>query len=99
MGKRRKVPKDVEIDVLVRCRRRCCMCYGLYKEVGVRNGQIAHLDRDPSNSARENLVFLCFECHDLFDSKTSQGREFSKDEIVYYQDELYKAMQKKEFWE
>lgn len=99
MGKRKKVPKDVETYVLVCCRRRCCICYGLYRDMGVKNGQIAHLDSNPANYATENLAFLCLEQHDQFDSQTSQGKGLSKDEVVYYRDELYEEVKKKEFWE
>jgi hypothetical protein len=29
MTNRRNVPKAVETEVLIRCARRCCICYGL----------------------------------------------------------------------
>lgn len=61
MGKRIKVPRDVETYVLVCSRRRCCICYGLYKDIGVKNGQIAHLDGNPANYTKDNLAFLCLE--------------------------------------
>jgi len=98
MVKRRKVPKDVETIVLVRSRRRCCLCYGLYHEMGVTSGQIVHLDGDASNSKEDNLAFLCLEHHNQFDSQTSQGKGFTKDEVVYYRDQLYKAVEEMDFW-
>ena len=99
MEKREKVAKDVEAEVLVRSRRRCCICYGLYREIGVKPGQIAHLDRDPTNSTMDNLVFLCLDHHNEYDSKTSQEKGFTKVEVICYRDELYKAMQDPKFWE
>jgi len=30
----------------------------------VKSGQIAHLDHDRSNSAEDNMVFLCLRYHD-----------------------------------
>ena len=98
MGKRRRVPKDVEDDIIINCRRRCCICYGLYHDIGVKEGQIAHLDRDSTNSDKDNLAFLCFEHHNQFDSKTSQGKGYSKGEVACYRDELCRDVKEKDFW-
>jgi hypothetical protein len=38
-------------------------------------GQIAHLDKDPSNAAEDNLAFMCLTHHALYDSKTSQHKK------------------------
>lgn len=45
-------------------RRRCCMCFGLYGNVDVTVGQIAHLDHDNNNKELGNLAFLCLDHHD-----------------------------------
>ena len=66
--------------------------------MGVTSGQIVHLDGDASNSKEDNLAFLCLEHHDQFDSRTSQGKGFTKDEVVYYRDQLYKDVQEEDFW-
>ena len=39
--------------------------------------------------AFNNLVWLCFEHHDEYDSSTSQGKGFSIDEVRRYRDRLY----------
>jgi hypothetical protein len=54
-------------------------------------GQIAHLDRDRSNSAEENLAFLCFEHHDEYDSRTSQRKGLTAGEVKAFRDELQTA--------
>lgn len=56
MADRTKIPTDILTDVVVSCRRRCCLCYGLRNDTHEKNGQRAHLDQDRSNNARENLA-------------------------------------------
>ena len=52
------IPPEVIADVLVTSRRRCCVCFALSNDKEEKRGQVAHLDRDATNSARDNLVFL-----------------------------------------
>lgn len=89
MAQRTAAPKSVEKEVLIRSRRRCCLCVFLSGRQDVRQGQIAHLSRDPRDSRFENLVFLCLEHHDAFDSRPSQSRGFSAEEVREYRDQLY----------
>ena len=53
-----------------------------------KKGQIAHIDQDNTNSEFENLVFLCFEHHDEYDSKTSQSKGFTAGELKLFRNEL-----------
>ncbi len=85
---RKSVNKDIEADVLVESRRRCCICYGLNRDLSVKAGQIAHLDKDNTNNSYDNLAFLCFEHHDQYDSVTSQSKNFTIKEVKRYRDEL-----------
>ena len=87
---RKKVPDTTQSEVLTRSRRRCCICYGLYGDLEIKKGQIAHLDKDNSNPDLENLAFLCLEHHDHYDSQTSQSKNYTIDEIKHYRQELYK---------
>lgn len=89
MSERRRVPKSVETAVLMASRRRCCLCVFLDDRDEVRKGHVAHLNRDSSNSRFENLVYLCFEHHDEYDSRTSQSKGFRPDEVQAYRDQLY----------
>ena len=50
---------------------------------------MAHIDGDSSNSAIDNLVFLCLEHHDEFDSRTSQSKGLTPGEVARYRSELY----------
>jgi len=85
---RKPINKDVEADVLVESRRRCCICYSLNRDLNVKSGQIAHLDKDNTNNNYDNLAFLCFDHHDQYDSKTSQSKNFTIKEVKRYREEL-----------
>lgn len=86
---RTPVARKIEKDVLVTSRRRCCLCVFLLGRDEVRKGQIAHLNRDAEDSSFENLVYLCLEHHDDYDSKASQSKGFSEQEVREYRDRLY----------
>ena len=86
---RKSVSPNTETKVLVRSRRRCAICFGLYRSTEVKPGQIAHLDQDNTNAKFENLVFLCLEHHNEYDSKTRQSKGITKGEVKHFRDELY----------
>jgi len=65
------------------------LCFGLDRNKDVVSGQIAHLDRNPHNNDPENLIWLCLEHHDQYDSRTSQSKGLSKDELRHYRAKLY----------
>jgi hypothetical protein len=88
MKKRKTVSSDAELEIFLKCRRRCCICFGLNKDDTLKPGQIAHIDKNPSNNSIENLVFLCLEHHDLYDSRTSQSKNYTLREVKAYRDEL-----------
>jgi hypothetical protein len=89
-----RVPIDpsVQANVLTKSRRRCCICFGLNRDYGLKQGQIAHIDRDSSNAKEENLAFMCLEHHDWYDSTTSQSKGPQPAEAKHYRNELYSAM-------
>lgn len=86
---RRELSLESQQIVLTKSARRCCLCYGLLGDFAVRKGQVAHIDRDPSNSRTDNLVFLCLDHHDQYDSRTSQSKGFTTAELLFYRDLLY----------
>jgi len=89
---RKKSPAKTEAAVLVKSRRRCCLCAHIDGDHRVKLGQIAHLDQDPSNSDEDNLAFLCFSHHSEYDSKTSQHKNFTQAEVQHWRNELYQQM-------
>ena len=68
------------------------MFFGLKNDLDVKEGQIAHLDRNPANARAENLAFLCQECHTLYDTKTNRVQGFTPGEVRYYRDQMYTAL-------
>lgn len=94
---RKAVPQETQAKVLTACRRRCAVCFGLHRDRGDKTGQIAHLDRDATNPSFENLVFLCLEHHDLFDTRTSQSKGLTPNEVRGYREELTAAIERGEF--
>lgn len=93
MSHRKKIPAEVQKQVLLKSRRRCCLCFWLNGVDDVVKGQIAHLDQDSSNNKFENLAFLCFDHHDEYDSTTNVSKGLQQPEISQWRDELYKEME------
>jgi hypothetical protein len=89
MADRRRPKRAIAKDVLIAARRRCCLCVFLLERNEPRQGQIAHLDRDRRNSRFNNLVFLCFEHHNEYDSQTRQSKGLLREEVREYRDRLY----------
>jgi hypothetical protein len=86
---RRPLSSLDEKRVLVASRRKCCLCVYLYGRNEPRKGQIAHLNRDRMDGRPENLVWLCFDHHDEYDSRTSQSKGLTLQEVRHYRDALY----------
>lgn len=91
---RKAVPTKVETEVLSKSRRRCALCYGINRFQEAVTGQIAHIDRNSSNSSFDNLVFLCLEHHDKYDSTSRQSKNYTQNELKKYRDELYSDLEK-----
>jgi len=93
MTKRKRIPKGIETEVLVRSRRRCCLCFSLNQDLTEKKGQIAHLDGDSSNNEPGNLAYLCFDHHDQYDSRTSQSKGLTIEEVKRYREQLYETLE------
>lgn len=89
MGNRPTPPEAVVGAVLLKSRRRCCLCVFLQKDHETKKGQIAHLDRNPSNNSEDNLAFLCLAHHDEYDTTTSVSKGITLAEVKRYRDLLY----------
>ena len=80
---------------MVRSERRCVLCFHLSQDLREKRGQIAHLDKDPSNGAQDNLAFMCLDHHSLFDSRTSQHKNYTLGEVKAARSLLYEAIAEK----
>ena len=90
--RRQPIPKQIETNILVSSRRRCCICFGLNRDVELKSGQIAHLDKRSNNSVENNLAFLCLVHHDEYDSSTSQRKGLTMGEVLRFKQELITAL-------
>jgi len=96
---RRATPAETETEVLIKSARRCALCYYLVGDLTEKHGQIAHIDQNPSHSKEDNLVFLCIEHHSLYDSTTSQHKNYTAGELRRARTELYAAITAKKHFD
>jgi hypothetical protein len=89
MNARAHIPEHIQHRVLDRSRRRCALCLHFDNDSRQKEGQIAHLDRDPSNFAEDNLAFLCLPHHDDYDTKRRQTKNLTIPEAKTARDRLY----------
>lgn len=87
-GPRAHLPRDIEAAVVMQVRRRCCLCWHLTGNKRERRGQIAHINRKRDDHRLANLVFLCLDHHDEYDSRTSQSKNYTEVEVRSYRDLL-----------
>jgi hypothetical protein len=90
---RRHTPGLTELRVLDRSRRRCALCFHIDGDLTEKHGQIAHVDKNPANFAEDNLAWLCLPHHSLFDSKTSQHKNYTLAEVKRARDTLYQEIE------
>ncbi len=90
---RTSVPTDTLTEVLIRSRRRCCLCFGLGDDYSEKQGQVAHLDQNRNNNSPDNLAFLCLFHHDNYDSRTSQSKGLTLSEVKSHRETLYAHIQ------
>ncbi len=93
---RKKNPEAIK-DVLLKSKRRCCICFGLMHNHELKKGQVAHLDRDRTNDNPDNLAFLCLDHHDEYDSKTIQSKSLQISEVKAYREQLYQFLVSSKF--
>jgi hypothetical protein len=65
----------------------------------LRKGQIAHLDRDRTNNAADNLAWMCLSHHDQYDIQASQAKGITLGEVKVARLRLYEAIALGEHWE
>jgi len=86
---RKKIPRNIETAVLAQSARRCTLCFCLNGDLSEKIGQIAHLDEDRTNDSEDNLAWMCRVHHSLYDSKTSQHKNYTIDEVKAARAKLY----------
>jgi hypothetical protein len=94
MAIRAKIPDQIVADLLIATKRRCCLCVFLDNDRSRKRVQIAHIDQKRNNNDSANLVPLCLDHHDEYDSTTRQSKGITQQELSTYKDqliELFKA--------
>jgi hypothetical protein len=86
---RKKTLPDVETVILASSARRCTLCFHLNGDLTEKRGQIAHLDEDRTNREEDNLAWMCLDHHSLYDSKTSQHKNYTIQEVKAARSRLY----------
>jgi hypothetical protein len=81
MAPRKTLSPKIASAVAVLSRRRCCLCLFLRQHDETVRGQIAHLNRDRNDHRFDNLVYLCLEHHDEYDSVTRQSKNLMEAEV------------------
>lgn len=93
MATRKPIPLETETALLTTSRRRCCLCYVSNGDLSwKRQGQIAHVDRNPDNNKFGNLAWLCLDHHDQYDSRTSQSKGITPQELAFHRDALHNLL-------
>jgi hypothetical protein len=82
----------VETAVLAKSARRCTLCFHLNGDLTEKHGQIAHLDKDRTNRAENNLAWICLDHHSLYDSKTKQHKNYTIHEVKAARAKLYELV-------
>ncbi len=94
MPPRKHTDLATETRVLTRSVRRCCLCYHLELDFTEKEGQIAHLDHNPANGSDDNLAYLCLRHHSLYDSRTSQHKNYNIEEVKTARSKLYEEVER-----
>lgn len=89
---RRAISQATETSVLLKSRRRCCICFGLNRDLRLKPGQIAHLNQRSDDNREDNLTYLCLEHHDEYDSTTRQRKGLTEQEVRAFRDELFSRL-------
>ena len=92
MARRTELPKTVETTVLTQSLRRCCLCCALHRDYEVKEGQVAHLDDDPSNNNLDNLAWLCVFHHAQWHTRSNMTKGLKAEEVKVHRAQLYSAI-------
>jgi len=73
------IPARIEDELLFLADHTCSICTTRYKDV-----QIHHIDGDPSNNDRANLIVVCLDCHSRITGRRGLGRTYTRGELRKY---------------
>lgn len=80
---RKRIPDKTHARVVLDCRRRCALCFGLDGDDGVQFlGHVVHVDRNSENRDESNLCYLCVKHHAAYDLKGPQVKALMPGELL-----------------
>jgi hypothetical protein len=85
---RKPFPVSVETSVLLKCKRRCALCFGLNNDSTEKRGQLTHIE-DGETIEETNAAWLCMLHHDLYDSRSRQTKGYTPAELRSHQETLW----------
>lgn len=92
--KRKKWPEDVRSKILTQSKRICALCFYFKGDSSEKiRGQIAHIDRQATNSTVENGTYLCKDHHDEYDVVSQQSQRLSEAELKEARARVYEYVQ------
>jgi len=90
MSKRKKIPLEVEGDVIFKSDYKCCVCHDETK-----GDHIHHIDSNNSNNKFDNLALLCFRHHDDASKKSSLSKRLTPNAIKKFRNEWYEIIEER----
>lgn len=92
-----KIDDITQTKILTECKRKCALCVGLSGDYNEKKGQLAHLNKNNSDNKYDNLCFLCFDHHSVYDSTSSQHKNYTINEVKHYRDTLIRELKMENF--
>jgi len=89
---RTSIPKETKNQIILYCRRECCLCDK--KVSGKYESNIHHINEDPTDHRFGNLILLCPNCH----ASATRG-DFTSEQLITIRDAKIKKLGIKEFAE
>ena len=84
------IPKNIEAEVLFESDHTCCICRNQSL-----NPQVCHIDNNPANNRKGNLIVLCLNHHDRASSKSTMSKSYTKEELKKYKREWESIVQER----
>ena len=82
---RKKIPVTIDAEIMFLSNLKCCID-------NKKGDHIHHLDGNNSNNSLDNLVLLCFDCHNQASIKGNLGKKLSVPVIKKYRAHHYQVI-------
>lgn len=87
MTKRPPINNETTAKLMYLSERTCAVCNQYGKAV-----QIHHIDENPSNNSLDNLVLLCFDCHNDTQLRGGFGRKLNAQTVIVFRNEWHERV-------